>query len=119
MPRRAAARQMQPRWAMKKVLALVVVVTLAGSLSAGCLVSRHGHVAMFPPPALLVAGVIAATAMRPGYVWVDGHWDWVDGRWMWSEGMWIGDRPGMIWIQGGWFVSGERYHWRPGHWRRR
>lgn len=100
---------------MKKLIVFLV----AGVLAGGCLVRHHGHVSMFPPPGLLVAGAIAASLARPGYVWVEGHWDWSGDRWVWSDGMWIDDRPGLVWVQGGWVFGQDRYYWRPGHWRPR
>jgi YXWGXW repeat-containing protein len=102
---------------MKKIIALAV---MAATLATGCLVrGRHGHVAIVPPPALLIAGAIVAATARPGYVWVEGHWDWVGDRWQWSDGEWIEDRPGFDWIQGAWILSSGSYFWRPGHWRHR
>jgi hypothetical protein len=93
---------------------------LAGALLAGCLIGRHGHVALIPPPELLVAGAIAASiAAQPGQVWVEGHWDWVGGRWVWSQGFWIADRPGLVWTQGVWLHGHAGWYWRPGHWRHR
>ncbi len=102
---------------MKRFAKIGTLLILALSLGTGCLVGRHGHIAMVPPPALLVAGAIAAAAAtHPGEVWVDGHWDWVDGRWVWHDGYWMGARPGFIWIQGGWVAEGPRYVYRPGRW---
>jgi L-alanine-DL-glutamate epimerase-like enolase superfamily enzyme len=105
---------MKRRTGLAALLALATASVTAGS---GCLVGRHGHVALVPPPALLVAAAVAAT-VRPGFVWVEGHWDWVDGRWVWCEGEWIAERPGFVWVQGIWVgVDGGRYAWRPGHFR--
>ncbi len=103
---------------MKRLIGLALV---AATLSVGCMVTHHGHVAFVPPPALVVAGAIAAAAaVRPGYVWVDGHWDWIGAQWTWSQGYWLEDRPGYLWIQGNWYLGGEgQYHYRPGHWRHR
>ena len=105
---------------MKRLLSLVTMVGLLLTFSSGCLVGRHGHVAFLAPPELLVAGAIAvAAASRPGYLWVDGHWDWEGDRWQWSEGYWIAEQPGFIWIQGGWFESGGHHYYRPGRWDHR
>ena len=104
------------RAGMKKIVGLAI---LAASLSTGCLVHRHGHVAVFPPPGLLIAGAIAASIAQPGRVWIEGHWDWTGDRWVWTDGMWIADQPGFVWIQGGWYPNEGRYYFRPGHWRRR
>ncbi len=104
---------------MKRIAALAAALALVVGSAAGCMVTRHGHVAFVPPPALVVAGAIAATAAmtRPGYVWVDGHWDWVGDRWAWTDGEWIAERPGFFWVQGAWIVDGgRRWAYRPGHW---
>jgi len=96
---------------MKRIVALVLV----GFLSSACMVGRHGHFAMVAPP-LVLATAIAATA-RPGYVWVEGHWDWSDDRWVWSEGYWVAEQRGFVWVQGLWVTVDGGYSWRPGHWR--
>ena len=101
---------------MKRLLALVMVLGLA----AGCVLDRHGHLAVVAPPELLIAGAIAvAAASRPGQVWVEGHWDWAGSRWVWSDGYWMPDRPGFVWIQGGWSYDRGHHYYRPGRWHPR
>lgn len=98
---------------MKRLPSLLIAAGLALSgLLGGCAIGHHGHLAWIAPP-LFAATVLAA---RPGYVWVDGHWDWVGGRWSWSRGYWIAERPGFVWEQGAWVRDRERYEWRPGRW---
>lgn len=77
-----------------------------------------------------------APAPRPGWVWVEGHYDedgnWIPGYWrpafdrpgyVWVPGHWNGavyvdgywreaDRPGFVWVEG--HYEGNR--WVPGYW---
>jgi hypothetical protein len=100
---------------MKRMACFVPILALLAALPTSCMVGRHGHVSLIAPPALILAAAIAASA-RPGYVWVEGHWDWVDGNWAWTEGEWIMERPGLFWVQGVWIHGGSGYYWQPGRW---
>ncbi len=103
---------------MKRIVGIGVLLVVLASSTAACVVGRHGHIAFVPPPALLVAAVAIAATARPGYVWVEGHWDWIGDHWVWHAGEWIAERPGFVWEQGLWIrVDGGRYHYEPGQWR--
>jgi hypothetical protein len=111
----AAARRGTPRAPRRRMKRMIALVALVASLSTGCVVGRHGHFSVVAPP-LLLAAAIAASA-RPGYVWVEGHWDWYDDHWVWSEGYWVNEEPGSLWVQGVWLTVEGGYSWRPGHWQ--
>jgi hypothetical protein len=93
------------------ILLGVVVLSLSGLLG-GCAMGRHGHLAWIAPP-LIAAAIVTS---RPGFVWVEGHWDWAGGRWSWTNGYWMREQPGFVWEQGIWIHNHDRYEWRPGRW---
>ena len=64
-----------------------------------------------PPPPQYEQVVV-----RPGYVWIGGHWGWRD-RWLWEPGYYEVARPGYVYVGGTWVVHGNGHHWVPGYWR--
>ena len=95
---------------------------VAGSLAAGgCVVSAHGHIMAptavvevdeEPPPP---RAVVVET--RPGFVFIQGHWDRVGNRWAWRDGYWERERAGYVWEQGRWETRGRGHVWVEGSWR--
>jgi YXWGXW repeat-containing protein len=57
----------------------------------------------------------APTEVRPGFVWIDGHWTWRDS-WSWETGYWEAQRPGYSWSPGMWIIDHDAYRWSPGRW---
>jgi hypothetical protein len=83
------------------------------ALSTGC-VARGYIVAETPPaPRHVVVDV------RPGFVWIEGHWVRSAGNWSWIDGYWVAERPGYLYVQGTWVRDGSRWRWRAGEWRAR
>ncbi|HEY1816800.1 MAG TPA: hypothetical protein VGG74_30845 [Kofleriaceae bacterium] len=67
-----------------------------------------------PPPAQDEQVVV-----RPGYVWIGGHWFWRGGRWIWRGGYYEPERAGYVWAPGRWEIRGSRHVWIEGGWRAR
>ena len=65
-----------------------------------------------PPPRVVVMPV------RPGHVWVDGHWTWSGGRWVFVNGHYQAVRHGHRWVPGHWQATPRGHRWVPGHWVR-
>jgi len=99
---------------------LAFAVTLAAS-ATGCLVTAHGQVAAptaevevdeEPPPP---RAVVVET--RPGFVFIQGHWQRSGGRWVWRDGYWERERAGYVWEEGRWETRGRNHVWVEGRWR--
>lgn len=102
---------------------------LAASLG-GCYVSGHAAV-VAPAPVVYAPAPVAtvevdqeppapqyeAVVVRPGYVWIGGHWGWVGNRWAWRGGYYQPERRGYIWAPGRWEMRGPRHVWIEGSWR--
>lgn len=97
-------------------------LVLAGSLGAGgCLVTAHGEVAAptavvevdeEPPPP---RAVVVET--RPGFIFIQGHWQRAGNRWVWRDGYWERERAGYVWEEGRWENRGRGHVWVEGRWR--
>ena len=59
---------------------------------------------------------IEQVAVRPGSVWVKGHWDWRAGQWQWTNGHWENERAGYRWEEGQWTRDGKSWRWIDGRW---
>ena len=59
---------------------------------------------------------IEEVAVRPGSVWVKGHWDWRAGQWQWTNGHWENERAGYRWEEGQWTRAGKSWRWIDGRW---
>lgn len=91
---------------------LAAATALAVAPAAGCY-GTTGYVAYSPPRAR-----VETVAVRPGYVWVHGHWVWGGNQWRWQGGYYQPVRTGFVWIQGHWSNTDEGYVWIDGHWAR-
>ena len=56
---------------------------------------------------------------RPGYVWVNGHWNRHGNRWAWNDGYYIRDRPDYVYVQPRWEHRDRGYVYIQGGWRAR
>jgi hypothetical protein len=98
---------------------LALAVAIAAS-AGGCMVTARGHVAgpavvevdEDPPPP---RAVVIET--RPGFVYVQGHWDRVGRTWQWRDGYYERERAGYVWEQGRWESRGRGRVWVQGRWR--
>ena len=63
-----------------------------------------------PPPPQAEAYVV-----RPGTIWIGGHWSWDDGEWVWHKGYYEPIREGYHWEPG---HHGPHRTWVEGHWAR-
>ena len=103
---------------MKRVLHLVSVIALAAGASA-CVVRGTGTVGVEgtttvysqPPP-----DQVETVEMRPGFVWVRGHYVWMNGQWTWTAGHWERERAGYAWTAGRWEQRGNAWVWVDGNW---
>ena len=98
---------------------LLVTLLLSGAALGGCMVSGEAHVAgpaivveSDPPPPRYEAVVV-----RPGFVWITGHWNWNGGQWVWLSGHYERERAGYAWEPGRWEMRGNRHVWVEGTWR--
>jgi hypothetical protein len=91
---------------------LILAMALPALLSA-CF-ARGGYVysvsTEVPPPQY------EDVVVRPGYVWVGGHWGW-NNRWVWAPGFYERERPGYVYVGGNWAHHGNGNHYVPGYWR--
>lgn len=98
---------------MKLLLASMLLAVTAGAALPGCYAEEPYGVGYAqygePPPATEVYA-----EERPGYVYVNGHYDWYNGGWAWRGGTYIAEQPGQVYIQGYW--NGGRYY--GGRWER-
>lgn len=106
------------------------LMNLLGTLAlalGGCYVS--GQAAVVAPAPEPVATVeideapptpqYEAVVVRPGFVWINGHWFRRGGRWEWRAGYYEPERVGYLWAPGRWEVRGRRHVWVEGGWRHR
>jgi hypothetical protein len=110
--------------AKKLVSSTLFAALLAGStlgLASGCVASGRYHasgvvVASEPPPPRY-----EAADPRPGYVWIDGHWDWDPsyGEWVWYEGYYEPERVGYVYVRGNWVNRGDHYVYERPRWQSR
>jgi len=110
----------------KGKLRLLVLMTGAGLLAAGCIhravvreqvvitPSNPVVVAQEPPPPRVE---VLSPSPGPAYVWQPGFWSFSDGRWIWVPGRWV-LRPNAstVWVRGHWDRDDHRWMWTPGHW---
>jgi hypothetical protein len=66
-----------------------------------------------PPPRYEVVPVV-----RPGYLWVPGHWEWAGNRHVWVAGHYLRERPGFYYTQPVWVQSGPHWVYHGGGWAR-
>jgi hypothetical protein len=102
-----------PRFVTPLVFALAVAAGCTGS--AGVLIRddiRDGA----PPPAR-----VEQAEYRPGYVYIQGHWQRDQRRWNWLPGYYERERPGFVYIEGSWRndPGGAGHQWVDGQWQRR
>jgi len=86
------------------------------SLAATAIAVAAISVALSNPPPVVVEAEYYDDGVRPGSVWVNGHYAFVDGQWLWQAGYWQEARPGYIWVQGAWTAQGDQYVWADGYW---
>ncbi len=67
-----------------------------------------------PPPPPRYERIV----VRPGSVWVRGHWQWRHGRYVWIPGHAVRARPGYAWMQPAWRPYGRQWQFRAGYWAR-
>jgi hypothetical protein len=53
---------------------------------------------------------------RPGYVWVEGHYEYRGDNYVWVNGHWERARKDKRFRQGRWVLEGDYYVWTPGGW---
>jgi hypothetical protein len=82
-------------------------------MTAGC--AGEAYLVDTAPPAPR-AEVIT---YRPGYVWVNGHWNRRGGHWHWRDGYYVRERPDMVYIQPRWERRTRGWVYIDGGWRAR
>lgn len=97
------------------------IVAVAGLLAGGgCVVRGRGYVSApvvvvdveeEPPPPRYVQ-----MEVRPGFVYVQGHWMRDGGRWAWRDGYYERERPGYYYQPGRWDRRGNRHVYVQGQW---
>jgi len=105
---------------MKKLSSLLLV-TLVASAASGCVVRTRGHVRVAPVAVVEVEEApppprTVVVETRPGFVFVQGHWNYRGGRYVWLAGHWERERANHVWVQGRWERRGNRHVWVEGRW---
>lgn len=96
-------------------IAAALAVASLGAATTPAVAATSITVQVGPPPAPLYE---AAPRMRPGQVWVPGHWEWRGHRHEWVAGYFMRARPGYHYVQPTYVRYGNRWDYKPGHWSR-
>jgi hypothetical protein len=93
-------------------------VTQPGAASSTAIANQTPTTTMItqsePPPPLVE---VIPVSPGPDYVWAPGCWSWNGGAWIWIGGGWhYPVRPGHVWIGGHWGGHGRGHVWVSGHW---
>jgi hypothetical protein len=109
-------KQQRNHWISKALVASAAAFGLALA-APGCAVRGRGavYVSDRSPPAPRYIDA----PYRPGYVYIQGHWENYGSGWAWRDGYYARERPGYVYIQGRWYDNGDRWRWRDGRWDRR
>lgn len=101
---------------MSKVMLFLLAMgaPIAPALTTGC-AAEAGYVATDDPPAPVEENV----AVRPGFIWVHGHYARESGRWHWHGGYYERERPNQVYVEGRWERRGTQRVWINGGWRSR
>jgi hypothetical protein len=76
---------------------------------------NNPNIANVAPPPLRVEPV---PVLRPGQVWVPGHWRWDGREYNWIAGHYSARRSGYVWAPARWVQVGGRWEYREGTWVR-
>jgi hypothetical protein len=99
---------------LPKLLALVIAASAAPlAVTTGC--AGEAYVVETSPPPVRAEVV----TYRPGYVWVQGHWNRTGGEWRWRNGYYIRERPNHVYIQPRWERRPRGWVYIDGGWRAR
>lgn len=80
-------------------------------MTSGCAGEAYVVSSDPPPPREEVVTV------RPGYVYVHGHWAREGSSWRWHEGRYERERAHQRYVEGRWERRGDRRIWVQGGWR--
>jgi hypothetical protein len=98
--------------------ALLCLLIASASPLAGCVATAtgeaDGEVIVDEPPAPREEVV----EVRPGFIFIKGHWAREHGRWAWRAGYWEHERAGQRWVAGHWDHRGRGHVWVEGRWER-
>jgi hypothetical protein len=103
---------------MKRVLHLAMMIGVAAA--PACVVRGSG--AVVAPEATVTVSTeppppqVETVEMRPGFVWVKGHYVWMNGQWTWTGGHWERERAGYAWTEGRWERRGNGWFFVDGTW---
>ena len=94
-------------------------LTLAAVLAAamgGTVVPAYADIFVrVAPPEMRVETV---PDPRPGYIWVNGHWDWRNNRHEWVRGTWLRERHGYVYNPSHWDEREGQWRLDRGGWHR-
>jgi hypothetical protein len=104
----------------RRFLSTVALALALGATVPACVVRAQGS-ARFRSGAVVVYDQppeprYEQVTVRPGYLWIRGHWEWRGGRWDWTPGHWERERGGYVWVDGYWERRGNSWHWVSGRW---
>jgi hypothetical protein len=97
---------------MSKLFVLLLAIGAPVVPSFGC-AADAGYVAYDDPP----APVEESVAVRPGFIFVHGHYANDGGHWRWHGGYYERDRPNQTFVEGRWQRHGNQRIWVNGGWR--
>ncbi len=92
--------------------AILVCATAAATLPA-CVHTGPPYVSSTSPPPPREEIVVA----KPGYIWVNGHWDRGFDTWHWRPGYYERIRVGQRFVNGHWERTGNVNVYVEGAWR--
>ena len=98
---------------MKPLIFALALGTGAAILPSCYATADTGYVTEESPPAPQYETV----EVRPGFVFVHGHWSRDHGRWAWQTGRYERERHGYRFVDGRWERRGNRHVWVDGQWR--
>jgi hypothetical protein len=85
-----------------------------GNRNVGATAGAPVYVQVPPPP----PRVEVVPVMRPGQVWVPGHWRWNGREHLWIAGHYSARRSGYVYAPARWVQVGGRWEYREGNWVR-
>jgi hypothetical protein len=96
---------------MSKLFVFLLVMGAPMVPALGC-AGEVGYVAYDDPPAPIEENV----TVRPGYIWVHGHYANDSGHWRWHGGFYERERVGQKYTEGRWERHGNQRVWINGGW---
>src|SRR5262245_7356881 len=104
----------------RRIMSALALALVVATTASACVVTATGR-ARFRGGAVVVydeppAPRYEQVTVRPGQVFIRGHWGWQNNQWVWTNGYWESQRTGYVWADGYWERRGNSWHWIEGRW---